>query len=1231
MSFILKGIAALAQEGRELFGQEPAALEGERPAKDGQYFTRKGRPIHYSAEFGEYSERSVTFPYNDKWLTFPSVLDEEGTVFSEDDVADFVRKNGPVDPITGEIFPFHDTQEAAVQYAKHRSSSLDDKRKFVPRTPATAPQDPPPAPEPKGPTLAERLRAGWTENRILKDQWGRAAGIETDYIDELVEAIPPEYMTEGWADYALAPQENRHDWLLQAIRAATQADGTKYGNLPKSIDEFEKEVQRRRMAELQEVQDILRGTPGDAWGVPEFVGAMGADLTSPVGLGLMVVPGLGAAGTAGRVTLGSAARFSAFEGVMSGAEEGLSLPAQFRVAEDLDQPAPQPGRQILGATVAGAGLAGALSGLGMAAQRFVNSRRAADEAEADRRPEGVTPLQHRRELDQAAGDLRTGRPAADPDRYQFDWDRHRTDGGLRDDAISRMRPNLRSGLEEMISAAPPRIREGLQVYSGYRSPDLQARLWAGALKKYGSPQAARQWVAPPGKSNHNHGQAADLKWNGLRIDQAPADVRDWLHRNAGKYGLHFPLGNEPWHIEPLGTRGTAPARPRDAQPGKPLTFSDFDFTPKGNASPTTNPIGYVFGRLLERGYTPEQAAGIVGNLMQESTPRLNTAHVGDGGNSIGMGQWNGPRRHALLAYAREQGKDWRDLDTQIDFLDHELRTSERAAGDAIRAAKTATEAARIGSERFWRPGIPRIEKRMGYAEDLMEFFAAGRVPRYPGARSGGSGGAGGGSFTGYTSRGYTATGQVTAGDGMTVDVAYQVVDLAKLKRASGELQPRDRTRAASDEQIAELAARLDPARLMPSPEADRGAPIVGGDDVIESGNGRVMALERAYDQHPDRASAYRQQIETAGFDIPADVDRPVLIARRTSELSDADRQGFVRAANQSQIARMSATERARMDARQIDARTVGLFDPRFGLRAPENSAFTRRVLDALPQAERSGLVDAGGKLNAEGALRIRQALFARAYDAPDLLARYTETGEGPMKSLMTALELAAPDWAAMRAAVADGRLRPEMDITPFVLDAMRLIALARDTAARDGGKVAEVLDGLLADIDLLEGAVPPLTVALVRKFVPKGRAAPAEKIADFLKRYAKEAQKIGGTEAALFDAPGPLDALKAIDGEAFGELTETGRAASAAPPAEPAADPLPQTPVTPEQAEAVRDQADASLRDSLPEDLREGAEDLEIRFDENGPSYRLSEILDDLDADEVLETVVDLCGVKGAA
>lgn len=121
--------------------------------------------------------------------------------------------------------------------------------------------------------------------------------------------------------------------------------------------------------------------------------------------------------------------------------------------------------------------------------------------------------------------------------------------------IDGLNENFATNLAAMIQDAPPEIREGLGIYSGHRSVDRQRELFAAAIQKYGSAAAARKWVAPPGRSNHNHGKAADLSWNGRSLKHAPANVVAWVHSNAGKYGMHFPMSWENWHIEPKDARG----------------------------------------------------------------------------------------------------------------------------------------------------------------------------------------------------------------------------------------------------------------------------------------------------------------------------------------------------------------------------------------------------------------------------------------------------------------------------------------------------------------------------------------------------------------------------------------------------------------------------------------------------------------------------------------------------
>jgi hypothetical protein len=105
-----------------------------------------------------------------------------------------------------------------------------------------------------------------------------------------------------------------------------------------------------------------------------------------------------------------------------------------------------------------------------------------------------------------------------------------------------LHPTLRAAIERLVSASGGAVR----VVSGYRTSAEQERLWAEALRRYGSPEAADDWVAPPGASMHERGLAVDL---GGDLDRAAALVEDLA------LPLHRPLSNEPWHFELVGSRG----------------------------------------------------------------------------------------------------------------------------------------------------------------------------------------------------------------------------------------------------------------------------------------------------------------------------------------------------------------------------------------------------------------------------------------------------------------------------------------------------------------------------------------------------------------------------------------------------------------------------------------------------------------------------------------------------
>ncbi|WP_322994057.1 phage tail length tape measure family protein [Castellaniella sp.] len=116
-------------------------------------------------------------------------------------------------------------------------------------------------------------------------------------------------------------------------------------------------------------------------------------------------------------------------------------------------------------------------------------------------------------------------------------------------AASGLTASFDSALQRMMTDAKAAGHD-ITITSGLRSFAQQQKLWDDALAKYGSADLARKWVAPPGSSQHNLGNAADLGYGS-------SAARSWAQSNASNYGLNFPLSNESWHVEPVGARSGA--------------------------------------------------------------------------------------------------------------------------------------------------------------------------------------------------------------------------------------------------------------------------------------------------------------------------------------------------------------------------------------------------------------------------------------------------------------------------------------------------------------------------------------------------------------------------------------------------------------------------------------------------------------------------------------------------
>lgn len=83
----------------------------------------------------------------------------------------------------------------------------------------------------------------------------------------------------------------------------------------------------------------------------------------------------------------------------------------------------------------------------------------------------------------------------------------------------------------------------------------------------------------------------------------------------------------------------------------------------------------IWDFLKANGYTDIQTAAIIGNLYQESG--LNPSRVEYGtGEGIGLVQWSFGRKQQLKDYCSAKGVDWKDLNSQLEFLVKELNSSQ---------------------------------------------------------------------------------------------------------------------------------------------------------------------------------------------------------------------------------------------------------------------------------------------------------------------------------------------------------------------------------------------------------------------------------------------------------------------------------------------------------------------------------------------------------------------------
>ena len=148
-----------------------------------------------------------------------------------------------------------------------------------------------------------------------------------------------------------------------------------------------------------------------------------------------------------------------------------------------------------------------------------------------------------------------------------------------------------------------------------------------------------------------------------------------------------------------------------------------------NQSPLLNDQAkYIFDRLVAGGLTDIAAGGVVANLGVETGYTYNpSTKQGGGGLGRGLAQWEKGGRFDtdpinLVDFAKSRGTSWNDLDTQIDFILHEMNVHPEyiKVKAKLNNAKNVDESTKIFLNQYEKAGTPHLQRRLNVGQAIMD-------------------------------------------------------------------------------------------------------------------------------------------------------------------------------------------------------------------------------------------------------------------------------------------------------------------------------------------------------------------------------------------------------------------------------------------------------------------------------------------------------------------------------
>lgn len=290
--------------------------------------------------------------------------------------------------------------------------------------------------------------------------------------------------------------------------------------------------------------------------------------------------------------------------------------------------------------------------------------------------------------------------------------------------------------------------------------------------------------------------------------------------------------------------------------------------------------------------------------------------------------------------------------------------------------------------------------------------------------------------------------------GGRIPVQYQIVELNNMitshddagavnENYPQELQPRDRSRAASDTQIASIVNNFAPERVGQAEIATEGAPIVTPEGYVAVGNGRAMAIRQVY-KNAEKAQAYKDYLAGKGYDLNG-FEQPVLVRRLAIEMNNEQLKALVDDANTAGTMQYSDSENALRDADKMSGNLLDLLD----MEADIDSAANRRFLNAffaevVPTAERNAYLDKDDKITRKGVERVENAIVAKLLPDARMLSILVENPDNNIRKVTKELAKAAPAIISFENDIAAGRINTDYSIAGDVTGAVDLLKRAKD-------------------------------------------------------------------------------------------------------------------------------------------------------------------------------------------